>query len=484
MIQANKRAFFFAALIASAAFARPAFADEYHNINGFFGERSAGLGGAYAAISDDPSGSYYNPAGIVFAYDNFISLSASNFRESKKTYESVFGPGQSYSRTSRSYLPNFFGAIKHFDSFKFGFSVVSPSTDDYDQADQITLPNSIPTVFNYRNDYTEKNTSILLGPTFAKKIADKMSAGITVYFLYDSRRITTTQFVSRKDNTYSSTDISDRRTTTGVNPVLGWQWMPKDFLSLGLSLRRPLILSESRRRGGIFNNSSPTASGVTILESTQRASGAANGGSWIAGPGDTGSLPQTWELRSGFALFPSRYLMMAFDIIHTTGYKKEIDRTQVDARNGNIFLNSPEVQELTRKPTTNFAFGTEYYMSDNLALRGGLFTNYSNSYSFHWGDRAAAAVAQNAGITSVSGLTPIGSSVIYNVPALAAMNRFEAVDTKGLSLGMSWSDATSSITFTYVHEFGKGTSQIDPGQAPQRLIYRSSSFYIVASTRT
>ncbi|HNF26159.1 MAG TPA: transporter, Ompp1/FadL/TodX family protein, partial [Leptospiraceae bacterium] len=47
----------------------PAFSDAYHNINGFFGERAAGLGGAYTAVSDDPSGAFYNPAGLNLAYD-------------------------------------------------------------------------------------------------------------------------------------------------------------------------------------------------------------------------------------------------------------------------------------------------------------------------------------------------------------------------------------------------------------------------------
>ncbi len=36
-------------------------ADTFQNVNGFFGERAAGMGGAYSAISDDVSGTYYNP---------------------------------------------------------------------------------------------------------------------------------------------------------------------------------------------------------------------------------------------------------------------------------------------------------------------------------------------------------------------------------------------------------------------------------------
>ena len=38
-------------------------ADEDHYNNIIIGDRPAGMGGAYTAISDDPSGLYYNPAG-------------------------------------------------------------------------------------------------------------------------------------------------------------------------------------------------------------------------------------------------------------------------------------------------------------------------------------------------------------------------------------------------------------------------------------
>ncbi|MCB1192426.1 MAG: hypothetical protein H7A23_10390 [Leptospiraceae bacterium] len=57
------------------------FADSYHNIQSFIGEKAAAMGGAFTAISDDPSGAYYNPAGISFAYNNYVSISANTYRE-------------------------------------------------------------------------------------------------------------------------------------------------------------------------------------------------------------------------------------------------------------------------------------------------------------------------------------------------------------------------------------------------------------------
>lgn len=85
------------------------FGDTYHNINGFFGERATGLGGAYSAVSDDPSGAFYNPAGLAYAYDNSISISASNLTRTKKVYENVIGPGRGMEGLLKTTPPIFSG---------------------------------------------------------------------------------------------------------------------------------------------------------------------------------------------------------------------------------------------------------------------------------------------------------------------------------------------------------------------------------------
>jgi long-subunit fatty acid transport protein len=52
-----------------------AIADDFHYNNVLIGNRAAGLAGAYTAISDDATGLFYNPAGIVFS--DTLQLSAS-----------------------------------------------------------------------------------------------------------------------------------------------------------------------------------------------------------------------------------------------------------------------------------------------------------------------------------------------------------------------------------------------------------------------
>ena len=457
-------------------------ADPYHNVNGFFGERAAGLGGAYAAISDDPAGAFYNPAGLAFAYDNYISISASNYREIRKQYDDVFGPGQSYNRKSRNFLPNFFGAIKNFGKTRFAFSIVTPVTESFDQADQVLLPRSLPTVVSYRNDYEEDNVFILAGPSLAHAITDKLSLGMTLYFSYDSSEITTTQTVTNTADGYFQTTIRDRRRTMGLLPVLGIQYMPGRW-AVGGSLRQQFVTGVQRNLSLVQASSAANkASLLKWVESTDQLSGTTQGTAIISGPPETGSMPRTAEARAGAAYFLSKYAVLSADVIHTTGYHAAQDNTQVDLRNGVVYLNDREIHSLSREPTTNYALGLEYYLTDNLSLRFGAFTNKANSRPIEWADSALGAAARNAGLDKVSGPV-VGGVLVYNIAELAAPVRFEHADTRGYSFGFGWETARSALSITYSEERGLGLAQIDSSQAAQPLRYRSFAIYIVASTR-
>ncbi len=468
--------------VIAALGAFPIHADSYHNINGFFGERAAGIGGAFAAVSDDPSGAYYNPAGLAFAYDNYISISASNYREIRKSYEDVFGPGQTYTRKSRNFLPNFFGAIKNLGQYRFAFSIVTPVTESFDQADQVYLPFSVPAVGAYRNDYEEENVFILAGPSLAYAVSEKFALGGTLYYSYDTTRVTSTQTVTNKDDSYFQSTIRDRRRTMGLLPVLGVQYMPQNW-SFGASLRQQFVTSAVRNLSQIQTSSvANRASLIKWVESTENLSGLTQGPAVVIGPPETGSVPRTTEGRLGFARFVSKYFLLSADVIYTSGFRAHQDNTQLDARNGVVYINDGEIASLSREPTTNLAAGLEYYLTDNLSLRAGLFTNDANSREVQWLDAAVGAAARNAGTDKVSAPV-IGGVLVYNIPELAVPVRFEHVDTRGLTVGIAWETARSAISATYVEERGRGQAQIDSAQLSQPLRYRSFSLYIVASTR-
>lgn len=456
----------------AAPYAVPA--DSYHNVRGFFGERASGLAGAFTAVSDDPSGAYYNPAGLAFAYDNYISLSAVNYSEVRKTYHSVFGPGQDVERTSRRYTPGFFGAVKSFGDTKFAFTVVSPTSENFDTAEKTSLPLQRPAVGRRETDFTQDTNIIYLGPSLARSFGEKLSLGATLYYFLDSARTTTVNYTEFLNGRFLLENVEDRRRTMGVLPILGLQYMPSRTWSLGASVRRSVVSARSRRRTRIVADSSrPTISGLTIEESTTQGYGATREGVLYQGEGLTGGVPTPAELRLGVAFFPSRSLLISADIIHTGGHRQS--RSNIVFLTASPFLQvRPGDHPNTVHATTNAALGLEAYVSERWALRGGLFTNRSNHVQASWSESLVVAGIRAGGLEC-----PVAAAACLPVTD----ERTEQVHTAGISLGVSRSDATSSASATVVYENGRGGATAEPTLPSHSLTYRSMSLIVVFSLR-
>ena len=88
---------------------------DYNYYNDIVGDRATGMGGAYTAISDDPSGAWYNPAGLVFSMDNQISLSVNSYQDKGLTIERAIESGgrlYPYKQNISNFYPSFFGVVQ------------------------------------------------------------------------------------------------------------------------------------------------------------------------------------------------------------------------------------------------------------------------------------------------------------------------------------------------------------------------------------
>ena len=65
------------ALAIVLSLAAPAYADDTHYQDFLVGGRSLGLGGAYVSLSADPSGVYFNPAGLADVKQSSLQVSTS-----------------------------------------------------------------------------------------------------------------------------------------------------------------------------------------------------------------------------------------------------------------------------------------------------------------------------------------------------------------------------------------------------------------------
>lgn len=92
--------------------ALPASADEANFRPYLVGSRAAGMGGAFTALSDDGSGSYYNPGGLAFATRSSLSLSGSVYGVINGDYKDALGAGHDYKYHDLNVFPVATSAVR------------------------------------------------------------------------------------------------------------------------------------------------------------------------------------------------------------------------------------------------------------------------------------------------------------------------------------------------------------------------------------
>lgn len=330
-----------AAMLALFSFAATSGADEFHYNNILIGDRASGMGGAYTAVSDDPGGMYYNPAGIAYSTGKNLSASVNAYSVSNRTYKGVIG-GQDWTRTSSTLLPNFFGIIQPVGKFKLGFSYAVPDSNQEDQDQKFEFSGSSDSiVINFNNN----NDTNLFGPSAALQVSDSFSVGATLYvhkrgteaILNASTVNVSSGIINQWSNGYVESD------EWGLRPIIGVMWAPMDKLSMGLTLSKTVVITSDILKQTTSYDAATSASSRTYVEYDFKRK-------------------YPYQVTAGIAFFPDSSLLLSGDL----SYYSAFDYTWIDGLN-------------KRDAVVNGALGAEYYVNKNWAVRGGLFTDFANT---------------------------------------------------------------------------------------------------------
>src|SRR5258708_2226128 len=110
------------------------------------GARAAGMGGAYTALADDGTGSYYNPGGVAFAAQPSLSLSASVYGIVSGSNADVLGPGHDFTYRDLNTFPISTAIVRKFGArdtpdgtrnSSVSFTVFVPDAFQIDDRDHI-----------------------------------------------------------------------------------------------------------------------------------------------------------------------------------------------------------------------------------------------------------------------------------------------------------------------------------------------------------
>ena len=386
------------AIAALSLFALPTMADEYHYNNILVGDRAAGMAGAYTAISDDPSGLFYNPAGIVYAQGNNVSVSANAFHQTVTVYKDALGSGLDYERYSSALLPNFFGIVQPLGKGRVGFSYAVPDSILEDQNQTFFNPN--PTTTRFAINLNKNDNIYNFGPSYALELAKEFSIGATLYVHYRKNEFTLNQYINKTGGTYEWRNQFYKNTELGIKPILGFMWSPTSKLATGLSISKTSVLSSDIVSQTICSGDVPAACqdvDPTYVLGAEPAR--------VKSVSDNKSVyPLITTL--GIAYFPSKSLIISGDFSY---YGKGKNETLDD-----------------KEAIWNVALGTEYYVSETWAIKAGLFTDKANTPDIKSSD----------------------------------VNALDHVDLYGGSLSLSYFTRQSSITIGSTYRIGNGKAQI------------------------
>jgi long-subunit fatty acid transport protein len=322
----------------------PLHSEVSHYRNILVGDRAVGMAGAYTAISDDTSGAFYNPAGIVYSEKaNGLSASANVYHLQGSKYKNAIR-NNDWNRKSAELLPNFFGILKNWGKHALEFSIIIPDSfvQHQDQVfNNLSTLGTEPAIDRYVFNLHTEDATYLIGPSYAFKFNEKISIGTTLSFFYRKNRMQIHQNIWYPDLTYTSSSAITEWGEKGLAPKLGLRWSILENLKFGFLIAHTFLISSNfnaQIRTKEKNSNTSSFSELTTKDKRKTTTQL--------------SLGLAYEFNDNFILSSNVdfYTAASGDSFYPHGYKA----------------------------TTNFALAGEYKITNRHIVRAGFFTNLSN----------------------------------------------------------------------------------------------------------
>ncbi len=213
------------------------------------GGRAGGMGGAFTALSDDPSGPFYNPAGIALVKRSQLSLSGSLFGVFNESTRDALGDGRNLDSAALQTFP-----IQTAGVYKLGPEPPEQSPDaigisifvptSVSQSDRDYLGSEASSVAtSFRED------SVWLGLTYAHRFG-RLAVGASGFVLFEtlSSSLELNVVDPSSSAAFANVNASSDETTLGLLAAVGVRYDVSDELSLGAAIYSPGIGLWSKRK--------------------------------------------------------------------------------------------------------------------------------------------------------------------------------------------------------------------------------------------
>jgi hypothetical protein len=393
------------------------YADDTHYQDYVLGGRSVGLGGAYTALSDDPSGVYFNPAGLADLQSNDLQLSTNLYGYEQGSIQSalslpVLGKASFADVIVVPASAGFASLAGSSDSVlgkrhAYGLSVVVPSYRSF----SVRSNDENKT---YQRQVTDRE--LWSGIGYAYKINARLRLGISAYYVL--------RIGNDREDFSERGELQLRRTAFRVvnnhvsyvngNVVFivgGKYWFTPQW-SVGLSVRMPSVQAHSQSELHFSRGFSDPNTGESVFERYETSD----------------SRSQTHYspvVRLGSSYQKYRRMLLSADL----SYHAPVTYRLLDVPQP--YLNrlpfSPRVQ---RRHVLNLNMGGEFYVVQDVSVSVGFFTNFSSA-------------PQNSE-------KPLADELPH-------------VNIFGASLAMNYSGDHTITRIGFVYSAGKGTDVVPQG---------------------
>lgn len=441
-----------AAALVCVVWSALASADDTHYQDFVVGARAVGLGGAFTSLADDPSGLFYNPAGIVDVRSKSLQVSTSLYGFERGTLDRKLElpvPGVEdldVQFTDLIVIPTSAGFVNGFGEagadgsrkHAYGVSIVVPTFRSYaaSSGDQVT---------SYKHRVTDR--SLWSGVGYARKLGPKLRLGVAGYYalrsVVDLEELTGSEDAVAGSQRFRTVTNDIALINGNVLVIAGVKYLPSSRLALGLSLRSPSIPIHSQAtlrfaRGASDPDATPT-------------------------PTSTFERIVVEEGRSQTRYAPALRLGASYQVPYTATFSLDVSAhaptsyrlVEVD---DSLRARLPFNPDVERRGVVNVNAGGEYLIVREVSVSVGLFTDFSTAPS---------------------------------IPKIPQHDQLPEVDLVGLTMGLGYFGEHTLSRLGVVYSFGHGRDVIpenslaklmDDDQSFSRVSYSQSFFYIYASS--
>ena len=460
-----------------------AYADDTHYQDFIVGGRALGLAGAFTSISSEPSGLYYNPAGIVDARELRLQVSTSLYGfERGELREDFYLPvpgveDLNIAFTELIIVPASAGFIKTFgEKDKYGqhkhayaVSVLVPSFRSNstvsgaanEDADDPETPLLVEEAQSYRRHVTDR--TLWSGIGYAYKLTPALRLGFSGFYVLrsvkDSEDVATNAMVGESGVDVFQIASNEISLVNGSVVMMGGiKYLPTSKIALGLNFQLPSLQLHSRSSLRFTRGQSipgcPTSTDCSIEDVFD--DGAQSTFEQIALDTAKSHTKYAPALRFGASYTEQSKYILSLDLSYhwPVSYKLiGLGEVSEELRNSLPFTN-----EVKRERVVNANLGGEFWIIKQVSIAGGVFSDFSSAPD------------------------------ILSIPVTQQLPK---IDLLGLTMALSYVAEHSLSRLGFVYSFGAGHDVLpendlerlmDAEQNYQRVEYVQSFFYVFLSS--